>query len=160
MNKPKSSFSIILNYLRNNMTHNHVKGITLKELGELSGVTESYLSQLELGKRIPSRSTIKRLSQALTKDSLLPYVVVERFLNGLLGRNSMNRNDLIAIASACRTTTNDLQNLGGFTVTKRFSLNSLLLSESVELDGQVLTAEEMKLFKSFLELLRLNRKQQ
>ena len=72
----------------------------------------------------------------------------------------MNRNDLIAIASACRTTTNDLQNLGGFTVTKRFSLNSLLLSESVELDGQVLTAEEMKLFKSFLELLRLNRKQQ
>ena len=156
MNKPKSSFSIILNYLRNNMTHNHVKGITLKELGELSGVTESYLSQLELGKRIPSRLTIKRLSQALTRDSLLPYVVVERFLNGLLGRNSMNRNDLIAIASACRTTTNDLQNLGGFTVTKRFSLNSLLLSESVELDGQVLTEVEMKLFMSFLELLRLN----
>ena len=79
MNKPKSSFSIILNYLRNNMTHNHVKGITLKELGELSGVTESYLSQLELGKRIPSRLTIKRLSQALTMDSLLPSVVVDRF---------------------------------------------------------------------------------
>lgn len=159
MNKPKSSFSIILNYLRNNMTHNHVRGITLKELGESAGVTESYLSQLELGKRTPSRATIKRLSQALTADSLLPYVVVERFLNGLLGRNSMTRNDLIAIASACRTTTSDLQNLGGFTITKRFSLNSLLLSESVELDGQVLTAEEMKLFKSFLELLRINRKQ-
>ena len=71
----------------------------------------------------------------------------------------MTRNDLIAIASACRTTTSDLQNLGGFTITKRFSLNSLLLSESVELDGKVLTAEEMKLFKSFLELLRINRKQ-
>ena len=77
MNKPKSSFSIILNYLRNNMTHNHVKGITLKELGESAGVTESYLSQLELGKRTPSRATIKRLSEALTADSLLPYVVVE-----------------------------------------------------------------------------------
>lgn len=154
----KSSFSIILRYLRKHMKKDNEIGLTLADLSELSGLTDSYISQLERGKRIASRDSVSKIAKGLTASSLLPASVVERFLNGLLGRNPMNRNDLIAVASACGTTTDILQNLGGFTVAERYSINNMLSSKYIELDGKVLTDSERKLFKTFVDVLRLNRR--
>ena len=41
------------------------RGLSLRRLDELSGLSYSYLSMLEVGVRMPARETIGRLAQAL-----------------------------------------------------------------------------------------------
>lgn len=51
----KSALSVIRHYL----------GVTMQELSNTSGVSQSYISQLETGTRVPSDAVIKKLSHAL-----------------------------------------------------------------------------------------------
>lgn len=41
------------------------RGLTLRQVAELSGVTESILSKVENGKRDPAHSTVERIADAL-----------------------------------------------------------------------------------------------
>lgn len=41
------------------------RGLTLRQVAELSGVTESILSKVENGKRDPQMSTVERIADAL-----------------------------------------------------------------------------------------------
>lgn len=56
---------IILEIGRRMRTFRNVKGLTLKQLSERVGVTESYLSQLENEKVNPSIGTLKKIADAL-----------------------------------------------------------------------------------------------
>jgi len=49
------------------------EGLTLKELGELTGVDTSYLGRIEQGKRFPSANILRKLAEPLeyTQEELL-----------------------------------------------------------------------------------------
>lgn len=44
-------------------TERKAKGLTMKELGEMIGVSESAISQYETGKREPDNTTLVKLSE-------------------------------------------------------------------------------------------------
>jgi DNA-binding XRE family transcriptional regulator len=56
----------------------HVRGYTQRELADLAGVTPSYISQVECGRRIPSLILAMRLSLALntTQERLLARALI------------------------------------------------------------------------------------
>lgn len=62
-------FGNIVKLLRNNVTYNGSLGMSLRLLSEKSGISHSFISQIENNKRaIPRPKTIKALSQGLASD--------------------------------------------------------------------------------------------
>ncbi|RKJ75028.1 XRE family transcriptional regulator, partial [Butyricicoccus sp. 1XD8-22] len=75
------------------------KAYSLVQLSELSGVSNSYLSQIENGKFIPSVEVLDKLHKPLEVDlvSLLRLAGYETVLDSISSKSSVKNNEFIKL---------------------------------------------------------------
>ena len=83
-------------------------GFTLKKLSDISGVSSTFISDIENGRKKPSTKNAKKLADALNMDVklLLDDKIVE-IIDEVQNDARISNPDIRAIVRACRNLTDD-----------------------------------------------------
>lgn len=85
INAYENNFPISLKYVRTHTPYKGKREMSLRDLSELTGVSPTYLSQLENNTRKPSRELISRISKGLSSLTKLSEVVYFDFFTQMTG---------------------------------------------------------------------------
>lgn len=83
-------------------------GFTLKKLSDISGVSLTFISDIENGRKKPSTKKAKQLADALNIDvKLLLDEKIAEMIDEIQDDVKISNPDIRAIIKACRNLTND-----------------------------------------------------
>ncbi|MCD7950569.1 MAG: helix-turn-helix domain-containing protein [Erysipelotrichaceae bacterium] len=120
------------------------KGLTIKQLGELCGISEANMGNYERGVRNPKKETLEKIANALSINVLLLEYNVEYDENGHMQLKGLSTNELLkytadVINSSYQKNKDNLKNLGFESLYYIFSNYGFLLSQIRDTNKFLLT---------------------